>query len=83
MRNLRIGEDFTIVEGNLKFGVLAMEIVLQAVEIAGTFPLTHREVVEQVIATSLRTRGGYFRLREDPLETFDGQSPHVLHGVGT
>ena len=27
-------------------------------------------------------RGGYLCLREDPLETFDGQTPHVLYGIG-
>ena len=33
--------------------VFAMEIVLQTVEIAGTLPLTHGQVVKQIVATSL------------------------------
>ncbi len=79
---LGVGEGFAVGEGDVKLGVLAVEGVLQAIEVAGTFPLAHGEVVEEVVATGLGTCGGNFRLGEDPLETGDGQLTHVLYGVG-
>ena len=54
---LCICEDFAVVEGNLEFGVLRVEIVLQTIEVAGTFPLAHREVVEQIVAAGLGMAG--------------------------
>ena len=58
-----------------------MEIVLQAVEVAGALPLAHGEVVQQVVAAGLRLRGGNLVLGEDPLEALDGQAAHVVDGV--
>ncbi len=78
---LCVSEDAAVVEGDLQLDVLAMEVVLQAIEIAGTFPLAHWQVVEQVVAAGLWFCGGYFVLREYPLETLDGQASHVLNGV--
>ena len=67
----------------MQLGVLAVEVVLQAVEITGTFPFAHGEVVEQVVAAGLGLGGGDFGLGEYPLETLDGQAAHVLDGVLT
>ena len=79
---LRIGEDAAVVEGDLELGVLRVEVVLQAVEVAAALPLAHRQVVEQVVAAGFGTRGGHLVLRENPLQTADGELPHVLDGVG-
>ena len=57
--------------------------MLQTIEITGTFPLAHGEVVEQVVATGLGLCGRYFVLGEYPLQTFDGELAHVLNGVST
>ena len=78
---LCVSEDAAVVEGDLQLDVLAMEVVLQAVEIAGTFPLAHWKVVEQVVTAGLWLCGGHFVLREYPLETLDGQASHVFNGV--
>ena len=59
-----------------------MEIVLQAIQIATTFPNTHGQVVKQVVAASLWTCGRHFGLGDDPLQTFDGELAHVLNGIG-
>jgi hypothetical protein len=40
-----VGKHLAVVKGNLQFGVLAMEVVSQTIEIAGTFPFTHGQVV--------------------------------------
>ena len=66
----------------MEFGVLAVEVVLQALEVAGTFPVAHGQVVEEVVAAGFRAGGRYLLLSENPLEAFDGQLAHVLHGVG-
>jgi len=58
-----------------------VEVVLQTVEIAGCFPLTHGEIVEQVVATGLRAGGRYLSLREDPLEALDGEAAHIVNGI--
>ena len=78
---LRIGEALTVGEGDLEFGVLAMEIVLQAIKIAGTLPFTHGEVVEQIVATGLGAGGWHFILGENPLQALDGELAHILDGV--
>ena len=78
---LRISKDFAIPEGNLQLGVLGMEVVLEAVEVAGALPFTHGEVVEEVVATGLGCRSGNLVLGEDPLQALDGESTHVLHRV--
>ena len=64
---LCVSEDAAVVEGNLQLDVLTMEVVLQAVEIAGTLPLAHWQVVAQAVAAGLRLRGRQLRLRENPL----------------
>ena len=58
-----------------------MEGVLQPIEVAGTLPFAHGEVVEEVVATGLGCRSGHLVLDEDPLQALDGESTHVLHGV--
>ena len=80
-RRLCVSKHFPVVEGNLQLGIFAVEIVFQAVQIAGALPFAHRQVVEQVVAASLRPCGGHLGLRENPLQASDGQLPHVLHGV--
>ena len=82
MSILGVGEGFAVGEGDVELGVLAMEIVEKAIEVAGTFPLAHGEVVEQVVAAGLGTCGGNLGLGEDPLQTFYGQASHILNGVG-
>ena len=54
---------------------------MQAIEVAGTLPFAHGEIVEQIVATGLRTRGRDLVLSEDPLETLDGEAAHVLNGI--
>ena len=44
-------------------------------------PQAHGQVVQQIVATGLRTRGGYLCLRENPFQTLDGQATHILHGI--
>ena len=78
---LRIGEALTVGEGDLEFGVLAMEIVLQAIKIAGTLPFTHGEVVEQIVAASLWARGWNLILSENPLEALDGETAHIFNSI--
>ena len=78
---LSVGEALAVGKCNLEFGVLAVEIVLQAIEVAGTLPFTHGKVVEQIVATGFRTRGGNLVLSEDPLETLDCEAAHVLNGI--
>ena len=78
---LCVGEDLAVVEGDLEFGVLAVEIVLQTVEVTGALPLAHGEVVEQIVAAGLWTGGRHLCLCENPLEARDGQTTHVLDGV--
>ena len=65
----------------LEFGVLAMEIVLQAIQIATAFPMTHGQVVEQIVATGLWACGRYLALRENPLEALNGEAAHILYGI--
>ena len=78
---LCVGKDTAVVEGDLQQGVFAVEIVLQAVEVSATFPMTHRQIVEQVVATSLGGGGGHFVLDEDPFQALDGQLAHVLDTI--
>ena len=66
----------------MEFGVLAVEVVLQTVEIASTFPFTHGEVVEQVVATGLWLGGWHLGLGENPLKALDGELAHIVDGVG-
>ena len=80
---LCVGKDFSVAECDLKLGVLAVEIVLQAVEIACAFPFAHGQVVQQIVAASVGSGGWHFCLRENPLEALDGQAAHVLWGVGS
>ena len=69
---IRIGKGASVIEGNLEFAVLTVEIVLQAVEIAGAFPLAHRQVVKQIVAASLWLSGRHLVLCKNPLETLNG-----------
>ena len=80
---LGVGKEFAVVEGDLQLGVLAMEVVLQAVEVAGALPLAHGQVVEQIVAAGFGTGGRHLGLSENPLEALDGQASHVLYGVGS
>jgi len=45
-----------------------MEVVLQAVEVAGALPLAHGQVVEQIVAAGFGTGGRHLGLSENPLE---------------
>lgn len=76
-----ISKDATVVECDLQLGVFAMEIVLQTVEIAPTFPMTHRKVVKQTVATSLWRGGRHFGLGEYPTKALNGEASHVLNGI--
>ena len=78
---LRVGKNFSILEGNLQHGVLGMEGVLQPVEVAGTLPFAHGEVVEVIVTTGLRCRSRHLVLGENPLQTLDGEATHVLHRI--
>ena len=64
---LCVGKHLSVVEGDLEFGVLAVEIVLQTVEVAAALPLAHRQIVEQTVAAGLRCCGRHLRLGENPL----------------
>ena len=76
-----IGKYLAVVEGNLEFGVLAVEIVLQAVEVAAAFPLAHGQVVKQAVAAGFGCGSGHFGLSENPLEALDGEAAHVFDGI--
>ena len=47
----------------------------------GTFPLAHRQVVEQVVSTSLRSSGRHLSLCENPLQTIHREPAHILYGI--
>lgn len=81
MTILCVGEEFAVGEGDLEFGVLRVEIVLEAIEVAGALPFAHGEVVEQIVATGLGAGGWHFILSENPLQALDGELAHVLDGV--
>ena len=76
-----VGKAFTVGQGDFEFGVLAVEVVLQAVQVAPTFPLAHGQVVEQIVAAGFGARGRHFALGEYPFETFDGELAHIFNGV--
>ena len=80
-KGLCVGKHLAVLEDNLQFGVLAVEVVLQTVEIAGALPFAHGQVVQQVVAAGLGTRGGHLGLLENPLEAIDGEPAHVLNGI--
>ena len=69
---LCVSEGFAVGEGDLELGIFGVKIVLEAVKVAGAFPFAHREVVEQVVATGFRARGGDLVLGEYPF--------HALYG---
>ena len=48
---LCVGKNFAVIKSYAEFCVLAVEIVLQTIQIALAFPLAHRQVVEQIVAT--------------------------------
>ena len=66
----------------MELGVFRVKIVLQTIEVAGTFPFTHGQIVEQVVAAGLGFGGGDVVLSEYPLEALDGELSHVLNGIG-
>ena len=78
---LCVGKGLAIGKGDLQLGVAAVEIVLQAVEVACALPLAHGQVVEQAVAAGLGLGGGNAVLGEYPLEALDGEAAHVLDGV--
>ena len=78
---LCVGEGLAVVQDDLKFGIFAVEVVAEAVQVAGALPFAHRQVMQQVVAAGLRGRGRDFVLREDPFQAFDGQPAHVLRRV--
>ena len=55
----------------MELGVLAVEGVLQAIEVAGTFPLAHGEVVQQVVAAGLGCGCGDLGLGEYPTQALN------------
>ena len=78
---LRVGEDHSIVEGDVQLGVLAMEIILQSVEISAAFPLAHGQVVKEIVATSLGLSGRHLALGNNPLEAFYCEATHVVYAI--
>ena len=58
-----------------------MEVILQAVQVAGALPLAHGHIVEQVVAAALRLGSRHLCLGENPLKTLDGEAAHILYGV--
>ena len=65
----------------MELGVFRMEVVLETVEVASSFPFAHGQVVEQVVAAGLWRGGWHFLLLEHPPEALDGQAAHVFYGV--
>ena len=61
--------------------IFAVEIVLETVQVASALPVAHGQVVEQVVATGLGSRGGHLLLGEYPLEALDGELAHVFYGI--
>ena len=80
MSFLRVGKTATVAERDLQFCVFRMEIVFQAMQVSATFPMAHREVVEQVVSAGLGRGGRHFRLCQNPFQTFDGQPSHIIDG---
>ena len=76
-----ISELFPVVEYDLQFCVLVVELRFESVEIALAVPLAHRQIVEEVVSAGLRCCCRHFVLLEYPIETFDGQLSHVVYGV--
>ena len=80
-KELCIGKRPAVFKGDFQFGVLAVELMLQSVEVAPALPLAHGQVMEKVVAAGLRLRGGHAFLCENPLKALDGESTHILDGV--
>ena len=78
---LCVGKYLSVVQGYLKLGILAVEIILQSVQVPGTLPLAHRKVVKQIVAAGLRARSRNLGLGQDPLQTLNCKAAHVLNGV--
>ena len=81
MSFLRVGKAATVAERDFNLRVFRVEIVFQSVEVSATFPMAHRKVVEQAVSAGLRRGGRHFRLRQNPFQTRDGQSAHILDAV--
>ena len=67
----------------MQLGVLAVEMVLQTVDVADTLPLAHGQVVKQIVAAGLGLGGRHAVLCENPFKAFDGEAAHVFDGVGS
>ena len=79
---LCVGKVFAVGERYVQLGVLAVEVVLEALEVSGALPLAHWQVVEQVVAAGLGLGGRHLGLCQYPLQALDGEPAHVRLSSG-